>query len=473
MKLFNQNKTILTIIGSLLLIFVISGGLLIWDYNSNKNKELDEVILNNNKGDNSMFAIMLEQDDGTYDESGSNTWPTDGSRTYNKELSGCIDANGNSIDNALSYDAVNNKVILRTQQASMCYLYFSFPPPDITITLSGTTGTNQTGKYVKSLDCGSTGSGTFNHIYQRLEIGSITAPAECTLKYTADTATYTTLKSKVETVNASQNYNSHGYRYSGKAPKNWVWFNGEKWRIIGSIPTCTSSGCATSENLVKIIRSESIGAYVYDASSTSSSSLKGAWGSNTLYSLLNTYYYATNATKMNGQTHAGCYVFHTSSNQPKPNCDYSEIGILSSSYYGKMVKNVYWNTGASTFEATPSEAYATEIGKQTISGYIGLMTASDWGYAASSSFHSIDMFSYTSSSNKATETSWIFNNGYEWVSIQSSTSTYRALQVHVSGYLLHDYAFYGFAVRPVVYLDSSVYIISGDGTEGNPYQIGM
>jgi len=28
-------------------------------------------------------------------------------------------------------------------------------------------------------------------------------------------------------------------------------------------------------------------------------------------------------------------------------------------------------------------------------------------------------------------------------------------------------------VRPVIYLDSSVYIVSGDGTEGNPYQIGM
>ena len=377
MKLFNQNKTILTIIGSLLLIFVISGGLLIWDYNSNKNKELDEVILNNNKGDNSMFAIMLEQDDGTYDESDSNTWPTDGERVYDQKLSGCIDANGNSIDNALSYDAVNNKVILRTQQASMCYLYFSFPPPDLTITLSGTTGTNQTGKYVKSLDCGSTGSGTFNHIYQRLEIGSITAPAECTLKYTADTATYTTLKSKVETVNASQNYNSHGYRYSGKTPNNWVWFNGEKWRIIGSIPVCLTESCGTNTtNLVKIIRSESIGAYAYDAKS---SGYTGAWGSNTLYSLLKTHYYASDATKMNGQSHAGCYGYYNSSYQSKPNCDYTEIGILSSSYYGKMVRNVYWNTGASANNATPSAAYANEIGTQTVSGYIGLMTASDLG----------------------------------------------------------------------------------------------
>ena len=261
-----------------------------------------------------------------------------------------------------------------------------------------------------------------------------------------------------------------GLRYTGKNPSNWVWFNGEKWRIIGVIPTKTTSG---TENLVKIIRSESIGAYAYDASSTSSSSLQGAWGSNTLYSLLNTYYYASDATKMNGQSHAGCYGYYNSSSQPKPNCDYSEIGILSSSYYGKMVKNVYWNTGASAINATPSAAYANEIGTQTVSGYIGLMTASDWGYAASSSFHSIAMNSYTSSSNKATETSWIFNNGGEWTSIQNSSRTNYALEVNHSGYLSTTGARYGFAVRPVVYLDSSVYIISGDGTEGNPYQIGM
>jgi len=321
------------------------------------------------------------------------------------------------------------------------------------------------GAYNIKIDCGDTAKGIWLVEDWKLGVEDITGNVKCNISFTTNP---TTLKSKVETVNASQNYNSHGYRYSGKTPSNWVWFNGEKWRIIGSIPTCTSSGCATSENLVNIIRSESIGAYAYDASSTSSSSLKGAWGSNTLYSLLNTYYYATDATKMNGQTHAGCYSLYGSTVKPKPNCDYSEIGILSSSYYGKMVKKVYWNTGASS-SVKPSEAYATEIGTQTVSGYVGLMTASDWGYAASSSFHSITMNSYTS----ATETSWIFNNGYEWTSIQNSSRTYYALLVTYQGGMSNSSASNGYAVRPVVYLDSSVYIISGDGTEGNPYQIGM
>ncbi|MBQ7031774.1 MAG: hypothetical protein IJN13_05380 [Bacilli bacterium] len=458
MKLFNQNKTILTIIGSLLLIFVISGGLLIWDYNSNKNKELDEVILNNNKGDNSMFAIMLEQDDGTYDESGSNTWPTDGERVYDQKLSGCIDANGNSIDNALSYDAVNNKVILRTQQASMCYLYFSFPPVDLTITLSGTTGTNQIGKYHKSIDCGSTGSGTFNHIYQRVEIGSVTAPVKCTLKYTATTE-YQTLKSKVETVNASQNYNSHGYRYSGKFPNNWVWFNGEKWRIIGVIPTKTTNG---TENLVKIIRSELIGGFYY----SHSSSAETIWGGSSLYSLLNTHYYATNKNEMNGQNHAGCF----SGGEAKPNCDYSEIGILANSYYGKMVRNVYWNIAISPYTSiTANTAYTKEITSRTVSGYVGLMTASDYGYAADSSFHDTTMSSYDS----AVATNWLSNGAGYLIIYENSGSSAGIIKVDSDGGLSVASGTSLVPVHPVVYLDSSVYIVSGDGTVGNPYQIGM
>ena len=68
---------------------------------SNKNTNLDEASLNIN--DTNMFAIMLEQEDGTYKEDTSSTWPTSGYQ-YNSSMSGCIDINGNRIDNALTYD---------------------------------------------------------------------------------------------------------------------------------------------------------------------------------------------------------------------------------------------------------------------------------------------------------------------------------------------------------------------------------
>ena len=323
------------------------------------------------------------------------------------------------------------------------------------------------GSYNIEIDCGDTANGIWLAEEWKLAVEKINGNVTCNIEFKSNP---TTLKSKVETVNASQNYDGNGYRYSGKTPNNWVWFNGEKWRIIGSIPICTSSGCATKENLVKIIRSESIGTYVYDAKS---SGYTGTWGSNTLYSLLNTSYYATSRAAMNGQNHAGCYSHYNSSYQSRPNCDYTEIGILSSSYYGQMVKNVYWNTGASSNSVTASTAYTNETASRTVLGYVGLMSASDWGYAASSSYHSILMNSYTSSSNNATENSWIFNNGYEWTSIRISSDTTIALGVSILGTMGGNYANNGYAVRPVVYLDSSVYIVSGDGTESNPYQIGM
>ena len=323
-------------------------------------------------------------------------------------------------------------------------------------------GTN----YQVNVDC-ENAKGTWLADKWYLSVEDITGNVTCNISFTSNP---TTLKSKVETVNTSQNYDGNGYRYSGKQPDNWVWFNGEKWRIIGSIPTCTSSGCGTKENLVKIIRNDSLGAPAYDAKS---SGYTGAWGSNTLYELLNTYYYASDVTAMNGQSHKGCYSCYASNYQPRPNCDYSEIGILSSSYYGKMVKNVYWNTGASAYDVTPSTAYTNETKKQTASGHVGLMTPSDWGYAASSSYHSIKMNSYTSSSNKATESSWIFNNGEEWTSIQSSNNSSRPLCVSATGNMNYIGAFNGVTVRPAVYLEPSVYIVSGDGTEENPYQIGM
>ena len=250
---------------------------------------------------------------------------------------------------------------------------------------------------------------------------------------------------------------SRGYRYEGKNPDNYVWFNNELWRIIGLIPTKTSSG---TENLVKIIRKESIGGLAYDAKS---SGYTGAWGSNTLYTLLNNYFYG----KQDGTDTAYCYGYLATS---KAKCDYTSIGINASDYYGSMVKNVYWNTGASGYNVTASEAYTAETATQTVTGYIGLMSASDYGYASSGS-HTTSMYSY----NNATHTlgNWLYGNGYEWTSIEVSGNANHVLRVHFSGFVDYVNAYYGYAVRPVLYLDSSVYVVNGSGTESNPYILGM
>ena len=69
---------------------------------------------------------MIEQEDGTYKEDTSNTWPTSGYQ-YNADMSGCIDLNGNKLDGVLSYDSTTNIATVDTGNTSYCYLYFSIP----------------------------------------------------------------------------------------------------------------------------------------------------------------------------------------------------------------------------------------------------------------------------------------------------------------------------------------------------------
>ena len=460
------NKKFKVIVITLLILLEVASTYLMYRSFNNKNVVLDSVQLKGATTKRSGLAIMIEQEDGTYKESTSSIWPED--MMYNEEKSGCIDDKGNAIDGALTYEGgVAN---IRTKSSSYCFLYFDLIKDDVTIAIStdGETGVMpSSGAYTNSATC-SSGSITWSDKYQRIEIGNLTKPIKCNVSFIKDTSTKTLLRTEVE---SKANTNANGYRYSGKTPDNYVWFNNEMWRIIGSIPTCLTASCGTNTtNLVKIIRKDSIGILAYDASSTSTSSIKGAWGTNTLYSLLNTHYYSSTTNGLDGQTHGGCYGYYSSSSQTKPNCNYNNNGILSTSYYGKMVKNVYWNTGVGAGSSTVSSSFSAEKATQTVSGHVGLMAVSDYGYAASNSYYSTQLNSYAG----ATSTNWLYSQGYEWTNIQGTSNyTYQAWYMTNEGNLIRGNANIGYSIRPVVYLDPSAYIISGDGSITNPYIIAM
>ncbi len=252
---------------------------------------------------------------------------------------------------------------------------------------------------------------------------------------------------------------SPGYRYIGVNPNNYIWFNNEMWRIIGLVPTCTSSGCVTSENLVKIVRKDSIGSIAYDSKSTPT----GAWGGNRLYSLLNSYYWG----KQNGTNTSGCYGYQTTT---KVKCDYSVIGLSSSDYYGSMVENVYWNTGSVDTSKYINDVYISERSKQDIQGQIGLMNASDYGYIISQNGN-VTIGSYGTDN-------WVVVNKVMFMNVSASNST-QNIRI-LNGY--SSSSLYGSvpasipagnpgSVLPVVYLSPNVYVVGGDGTEATPYQI--
>ena len=92
-------------------------------YNSYKNNNvvLDDVKLKEEvKIDKKAFALMIQQNDGTYAESESDTYQTD--MVFNKTKSGCIDEKGNPIDNSLDYE--DGKVVVTTNKTAYCYIYF-------------------------------------------------------------------------------------------------------------------------------------------------------------------------------------------------------------------------------------------------------------------------------------------------------------------------------------------------------------
>ncbi len=94
---------------------------------SNKPVKLPEVKLKEiEKEKKNTYAVMIDDGNGGYTESTEDKFPTEGYK-LNTEKSGCIDNDGNTIENVLS--VVDNKVLVSTGSTTYCYLYFDIKPP--------------------------------------------------------------------------------------------------------------------------------------------------------------------------------------------------------------------------------------------------------------------------------------------------------------------------------------------------------
>ena len=256
--------------------------------------------------------------------------------------------------------------------------------------------------------------------------------------------------------------NENGYRYEGKDPNNYVWFNNEYWRIIGVFDE--NSHGQTEKNLVKIIRNEVLDGLAWDKSNNND------WSVSSLKALLNGTYY----NAQDGTNSGFCYIY---SSIVMGNCNYTKKGI--SLNYRSMISNATWYLGGhSNTNATASELYGYErgtnvyAGKSTSTeGYIGLMYPSDYGYSVleNNCIRTTPLYSYVTCSNQ----SWLYGKGYEWLLMPIFSNSYGVSYLSSSGIIDNTSVFVGFGVRPVLYLDASVYKIDGDGSLENPYIVGM
>ena len=428
--------------------------------NSYKNDVYVENKTNNKNQVPGLISLMLETKAGSgiYNLSPDGIVPAKGYE-LNTEKSGC--ENGGTI----SYNETTKKIIVKTNISDKCYAYFDVLPPDVTLAI-----TNRPTTYGKlgSISC-TNSNATYNQKYNRVEISSFNGKySSCNLNYTDSTskvnlATYITGLAGT-TQGTGKVVNEKGYRYEGKNPNNYIWFNNEYWRIIGVFDS-TSHG-VSGKNLVKIIRADVLDGLVWDKSDTNN------WNTSSLKSLLNGAYYKAE----DGTSSGYCYGYNTIATA---NCDYTKKGIQSG--YRSMIAKVTWHLGGySSTSATTSAFYGYERGTTVYSGrptsttgYIGLMYPSDYGYSvlSSSCTRTTNLGSYGSAT--CAGQSWLYGKGYEWTLTPISSDSNKVFYLYSYGYVRNNPAYEGYGSRPVLYLDASVYKIDGDGSLNNPYIVGM
>lgn len=434
---------------------------IIFAYNKsfNKNKHIEEIKENSSNKIPDMVSIMLETgiDTNKYELSSSNEYPTS-KYEFNSVKSKC--ENGGT----LTWNDTTNKLVLKTSISDKCYAYFDVLPPDVAVNIS-----NRPTTYGKlgSINC-TNGSATYNQQYNRIEVSSINDYSSCNLNYT-DSASKVNLATYItglagSTQGTGQVVNENGYRYEGKNPNNYIWFNNEYWRIIGVFDSASHG--VSGKNLVKIIRADVLDGLAWHKSNTND------WTASSLKSLLNGAYY----NAQDGTSSGYCYGYSTIATA---NCDYTKRGIQSG--YRGMIANVTWYLGGfSRTSATTSAFYGYERGTTVYSGrptsttgYIGLMYPSDYGYSvlSSSCTRTTNLGSYNSA--KCAGQSWLYGKGYEWTLTPDSSNSNDVFRLSDYGNLSNYNATNGYGSRPVLYLDASVYKIDGDGSLKNPYIVGM
>ena len=450
----NKKKVIvLSLFSLILLLFVIIL------YSNKYKKQVYTEEGNNQIRTGTSISMMLEtkRGSGNYEPSTSSKWPTEG-YIFNAELSKC--ENGGT----LSWNDETKSVVLTTKVSDKCYVYFDVEPPDVYITSSNLPTTY--GK-LGVITC-SNSDATYNQQYNRIEVSNINTKYEnCTLNYTdssskVNLATYITGLAGT-TQGTGQVVNENGYRYEGKNPNNYVWFNNEYWRIIGVFDS--GSHGQANKNLVKIIRADVLDGLAWDKSDTND------WTAASLNSLLNGAYY----NAQDGTNSGYCYGYSTVATA---NCDYTKKGIQSG--YRGMIANVTWYLGGySSTSATAESFYGYERGTTvysgrptTTTGYIGLMYPSDYGYSVlSSSCARTTNLGYNTA--KCAGQSWLYGKGNEWTLTPYSSYGFYVFFLGYSGLVGNNRARFGGGVRPVLYLDASVYKTDGEGTLDKPYIIGM
>lgn len=263
------------------------------------------------------------------------------------------------------------------------------------------------------------------------------------------------------TVNSLMNDSFGNFRYYGSSPNNYVYFNCddysnqssstcEVWRIIGLFND------QIEPSLIKIIRNDSIGNFPWDPYNNFN-----GWTDAGMRFILNNY-------SINEQG-AGLYWNRSSGaclNGDSGTCDFTTTGLKNDATRN-AIYNAKWQVSAiSETLFYSNEAYENEMGLGTeVEDYIGLISTSDYGFAADFRTCSSQILDYDGCS----EVNWLLNVEDQWTIIPMDNE--NIYSVYNIGMLSTLNVSNAAAIRPTLYLKTEQTIKSGTGTLADPYQL--
>ena len=148
--------------------------------------------------------------------------------------------------------------------------------------------------------------------------------------------------------------------------------------------------------------------------------------------------------------------------------------------WAAKIDDTTWKVGGNTWSNIGTQpaktAYQNEIvnpvttnttdNATEYSAKVGLMYASDYGFAAAPSAWTTILNNYNGEAIKSVN--WMYMGLYEWTISRNADYAYRVFYVGNTGGLNYIYANGAFGVRPVFYLTSSVNYASGSGSATDP-----
>ena len=400
------------------------------------------------------------------------------------------------------------------------------------------------GYIVDKIVCDNDATASWNNDSWGMIVTNLTKRTKCNVYFVAKPV------STVEKVTTAMNNNpsmfatddpDNNIRYIGADSSNYVYFNCsdyanptadtcELWRIIGVFNNVTK-GDGSKENLVKIIRADSLGKFLWDNKSIGTGTSENDdgvfiygsndWSDSQLMMMLNPTNFLksgyTNSNNIiydtNGQeiySKMGSYYNGTKGCLPAGTasgasfrCD--EVDFTSTGLKNDATRNaieeIVWNLGSpdswSWSTSTASMFYAGERGTTvytgrptTWTGKVGLMYPSDYGYATSggttkdrAACLAKELYNWSSS-----DFSDCYNNDYllgtddyQWTLSPGSFCNYDAFTVGSSGgvYSANVWdvknTYSGFdwtgAVHPTLFLKSNTMVKLGTGEKNNPYTL--